>query len=427
MFLQESFSSIKKLTKEDFNNKFDDLRLGQVGKRKNEKGELVYYCKYIGTRDKDFITIEFLSYDKEMNRLYCVTLYSPTSELIYTIYVQDNTSIKDIINQIKDIPLAESNYGMFTGEEKVSWWKALAAIPFTTKILVAYNVINLIVMVIASLFKAQKTAKLAIDQYDADRASEKRLNEFLFKGQKEDDPAFAGFRNITLYIQSLMQGTVNKNGVILYGVPGSSKTYMVRRSLYFSNMSPGSDYVIYKGATANPQKNTNIIYEILYRENGKLIIFDDFDSVLQDENVVNLLKAALDSYPERIISLPDNGSWDKSDFERIPPKFKFTGKILIISNKENIDPAILSRMLSVYINYTEQEWKQYIKDLMDYLSPTVDRKTKEEVYDYVEEIFAKNKNTVIDFRRFTSIVDLRVAYPNDWKKMALVVLQPSKD
>ena len=199
---------------------------------------------------------------------------------------------------------------------------------------------------------------------------------------------------------------------------------MIRRTLFFSGLKPGSDYVFYKGSTANSRNNTDIIYELLYRENGKLIIFDDFDSVIEDENVINILKAALDSYPVRVISLPNKGSWNVSDFERIPPKFRFTGKIVIITNKSNIDPALASRALSLNIQYTEKQWLENINNLLKYLSPEVSMDIKNEVLDFVQKSLVKNSGLIIDFRRFSSIVDLRLAYPNEWKDMAMIVMNP---
>jgi hypothetical protein len=49
---------------------------------------------------------------------------------------------------------------------------------------------------------------------------------------------------------------------------------------------------------------------------------------------------------------------------------------------------------------------------------------KNEVLDFVQKSLVKNSGLIIDFRRFSSIVDLRLAYPNEWEDMAMIVMNP---
>lgn len=412
MFLQESIT----ITKKDLGGKVDDIKLGQKGTKKNDEGKQIYYRNYILKIRNSFFTLEFMSNDSKFEDLYAIGLYSSNRDKIKTIYFDEKVSLNNILKTIREANLMK--YFSINESQNIIL-KEMSPDMFMT----LYSVFIAIIMIVVKVYQIKKQATLAYVGYDADKSAEKELNEFLFKNQKENDPAFDSFKTTSNYLKTIIDEKSDKKGLILYGIPGASKTYMIRRTLHFSNLSPGSDYVIYKGSTANKQNNTDIVYEILFRENGKLIIFDDFDSVIEDENVVNILKAALDSYPVRVISLPNKGSWDTSDVERIPPKFRFTGKIVIITNKTDIEPALKSRALTQKVEYTEKEWLDNINKLLNYLSPEVDRKIKEEVLDFVQYSMSKDNNLTIDFRRFSSIVDLRLAYPNEWKDMGLTVMK----
>ena len=259
------------------------------------------------------------------------------------------------------------------------------------------------------------------DERNARISAERRLNEFLFQGQNGNEAAFESYRTTVSYLQNLINGKTK--GVTLYGMPGTGKSYIVRRTLHFAGLQPDRDYIIVKGSSANPEQNIRIIYSTLYNYNGKVIVFDDFDSAMSDVNAINLLKAALDSYPVRIISLPDLIQYN-SDNTPLPTRFEFTGRIVMITNMEKIDPAILSRTQGVSINFTAKEFQENIRLMLEYVSPEVDMKIKEEVYSFLTDCVAQNPDVTIDFRRFSSMLDLRVAFPENWQALCRDILYP---
>jgi hypothetical protein len=202
-------------------------------------------------------------------------------------------------------------------------------------------------------------------------------------------------------------------------------TYIVRRTLHFNKLVPEVDYAIVKGSTAKVEDNIKIIYSTLYKYNGKIIVFDDFDSALSDINTINLLKAALDSYPVRIISMPDLSTYSASS-QPLPKKFEFSGRIIMITNMSKIDTAILSRTQSVALNFSTHDFKNNIEAMLKFINPEIDMKIKEEVYDYLHTSIIKNPNVTLDMRRFSSMVDIRMAYPHTWKELCKDVLYPRK-
>jgi len=265
--------------------------------------------------------------------------------------------------------------------------------------------------------------KVSAAEHGANKDAENALNDFLFKGQRSNDSAFEMYGSMVTNIQNLDRD--NSRGLILYGMAGTGKSYIVRRTLYFMGKQPDDDYVIIKGSSADPKQNIKIIYSTLFEHNGKIIVFDDFDSVLEDENSINLLKAALDSYPVRVVSLPSMASYSATGAP-LPNKFVFTGKIIMITNKRKIDPALLSITQSTKLDFDQKQFRRAITDTLNTINPEVPLQCKQDVLDFFEENLAKDPNVTIDFRRFAAMVDLRVAHPNDWKPLCRKVLYPDK-
>ena len=91
--------------------------------------------------------------------------------------------------------------------------------------------------------------------------------------------------------------------LILVGEGGLGKTHSVMSFIEDCGLQP-VEYVVFKGySTARG------LYNTLYDNNGKLIIFDDCDSILEDKVALNILKSALDSYSKRTISWMAKMMW----------------------------------------------------------------------------------------------------------------------
>jgi hypothetical protein len=156
--------------------------------------------------------------------------------------------------------------------------------------------------------------------------------------------------------------------LIVTGEGGLGKTHSVSQAIDVTGLQD-NEYVFFKGySTARG------LYNTLYDNNGKLIIFDDCDSVLEDKIAVNILKSALDSYETR------KKSWmakmNKND--EYPQQFDFTGRIIFISNKtkSSIDGAILSRSLTVDLTMTPDEKIERMTTILPNILPQYDNDVK---------------------------------------------------
>jgi hypothetical protein len=195
--------------------------------------------------------------------------------------------------------------------------------------------------------------------------------------------------------------------LIVTGEGGLGKTHSVTESINSTDMT-SSDYVFFKGySTARG------LYNTLFDNNGKLIIFDDCDSVLEDKVALNILKSALDSYEKRTISWM--AKMNKSD--EYPQQFDFTGRIIFISNKskENMNEALLSRSLTVDLTMTPDDKIERMDSILNSILPEYTLDAKKEALDFLKEV----KNEVsLNMRMLIMVTKMRATYPTTWRDMA---------
>jgi hypothetical protein len=264
-----------------------------------------------------------------------------------------------------------------------------------------------------------KTIKYAAEEYLVNSKVENELNKQLFQGQQKNESGFEIFSTLENYIKLVLYGKINS--LILCGPPGMSKTYMVRRTLHFENKLPGKDYVIEKGSSLG----INSVYQLLYENRSKLIVLDDFDTPLQNEDIINIMKAITDSYGKRIVSLSPEKKLSTQGGERFdaPNKFEFTGQVIMITNKakNSLDIALRSRSPVVEVSFNAKEVLAAFDKLLKFIAPQVPYETKLKVFNYIKELYKKDKYIDISFRSIKATIDARVGNPDDWKEMAKLV------
>lgn len=210
---------------------------------------------------------------------------------------------------------------------------------------------------------------------------------------------------------------------IITGEGGLGKSYTIMKTLKANNMVDVSDISKFPAGSVLGS-NTFIrvkgystakgLYRTLYENNGRVIVLDDCDSVLVDKVALNLLKGALDSYDERIISW--NADIKDDD---LPRSFNFTGRVIFISNmaKSQFDQALRTRSMMVDLEMTaaqKVERMEYIITSDDFL-PEVESDVKRMALEFIDE----NKGNIADLslRTLTTVIKLVVAGGN-WEEMA---------
>jgi predicted AAA+ superfamily ATPase len=222
--------------------------------------------------------------------------------------------------------------------------------------------------------------------------------------------------------------------MIVTGPPGVGKSFGVEEVLgkhdvmaNIANNQKLKKYDVVKGAMSALGLYAKL-YE--YKDAKNILVFDDCDSVLQDELSLNILKAALDTSKKRMIHwntdsrlLRDQGA---------PNSFEFKGGAIFITNIkfENVRSKKLRDHLEAlesrchYLDLTidtEREKflriEQIVEDgmLMDY------EFTEAEQTELLGFINDNKKNLrELSLRTVLKIADLRKSFPNKWQSVAEV-------
>jgi hypothetical protein len=215
------------------------------------------------------------------------------------------------------------------------------------------------------------------------------------------------------FLSDLTSMVVNNTtpSLIVTGQGGLGKTHSVQKNIEENDVNP-NDYVFIKGySTARG------LYNTLYDNNGKLIIFDDCDSVLEDRVAINVLKSALDSYATRTISW--NTRMNKNDV--YPQSFNFTGRIIFISNKSksSIDGAILSRSLTVDLSMTPDEKIERMEFILPNILPEYSLAVKQDALNFLS---LNKESDGLNIRTLIMISKIRYSYNNTWENLANYML-----
>ena len=195
--------------------------------------------------------------------------------------------------------------------------------------------------------------------------------------------------------------------LLVTGEGGLGKTHTVNQTIKGLEI-PDTNWITFKGySTARG------LYNTLFDHNGKLIIFDDCDSVLEDKVAQNILKSALDSYETRQISWM--AKMNKSD--EYPNQFNFTGRIIFISNKDKskIDGALLSRSLTVDLSMSPQEKIDRMSFILETILPEFDLEVKSDALSFLD---GNKDKTNLNIRTLIIVSKIRKQFPDTWKNLA---------
>lgn len=204
---------------------------------------------------------------------------------------------------------------------------------------------------------------------------------------------------------------------------GAGTTKVVRAKVNSRN-NLESKYYIASGTCTSAA-----LYELLFIHRHKLLIFDDFDAVFKDDDSINLLKAALDTYPIRELSKMTKGnsfnSLGMSDAQmqdeyeitgKVPNQFKFSGNIIFISNihEDRFDKALISRALHVEVRLSKAQMIERMHKLMLEIRPEVPVEYKLEALHHLE--FLTNNFPCkfdLNLRELIHAIDYKTQYPED--------------
>lgn len=234
--------------------------------------------------------------------------------------------------------------------------------------------------------------------------------------------------------------------LIAYGSGGVGKTYTVTQELQKAGKKiydpelhdPGDDGYDYVKLTG--KMTAAAVYQAMYEHNGKILLFDDCDSVLQDENAINLFKGALDTSGDGSIDWGSAKKLKDSSGQPIPGKFSFNGRAMFISNLdiggkagEDIQP-IISRGYGINLAMDPEQTMKRIKHIAtgkngEYTNlkfpgiPKYSHEDMEAVFDYMDK--HRDKAADLNVRTVATLLAIKLdaeeANEKDWTRDAKYV------
>jgi hypothetical protein len=233
-------------------------------------------------------------------------------------------------------------------------------------------------------------------------------------------------------LDTMVDALINEHarGLIVSGPPGIGKSFGIEQAL--------EEYDV-DAKLSNSREKTEVVkgsmtpiglYQALYERSNKgdIIVFDDCDSILFDEQCLNMLKAVLDSGKKRKVSwrsesraLAQNG---------VPDSFEFKGSVIFITNvqfdnvrskkiRDHLE-ALMSRChyLDMAIGSTEDLFariRQVVEDgmLKDY---NFSDDEVEDLISYMQENSKRMRE--ISLRMVLKVADLKRMAPREWKELA---------
>jgi hypothetical protein len=210
--------------------------------------------------------------------------------------------------------------------------------------------------------------------------------------KKDPEIMFNNLRNLTRMVGKGLQPSL-----VVTGMAGMGKTHIVKETLEQLGLKESNEFVHFKGrATAAG------LYITLYENSDKIIILDDCDSVFKDDDAVNILKGALDSYDTRRISYITSRELKDTYQNPVPRQFDFTGKVIFISNFEQskIDEAIKSRSFVQDISMTTEQVFTRMEQLINKIEPRIKKEDKVLALSIMKELNETYQNVNVNLRSF---------------------------
>lgn len=194
-----------------------------------------------------------------------------------------------------------------------------------------------------------------------------------------------------------MVGRGIQPSLVVTGGAGTGKTHLVKQTLSDMGLEESTDFVHFKGR-ATPAG----LFITLYENSDKIIVLDDCDSVFKDDDAVNILKGALDSYDSRKISYITSKSLKDTYGAEIPRHFEFTGRVIFISNidQSKLDEAIRSRSFVADIDMTQDQMFTRIEQLMPKMESRIPIAAKEQALQLMKELNVEFSGLDINLRSF---------------------------
>jgi hypothetical protein len=203
----------------------------------------------------------------------------------------------------------------------------------------------------------------------------------------------------------------NINGLISIGTGGIGKSYKILKKLTELKVD-----FIYQTAFSTPLE----LYHTLYEHNGKVIVIDDCEGILNNIKCVSILKNALWSVTgTRILNYKST-----SELLKAPKQFEFTGKLIIITNRltnETNLKALVSRVLFCDLKFSYYQILEMMEQITINDYKGLQKEEREKVFNYIKR---HSSPCVLDFNLRILIKAFEIyKIMNNWKDIVKDMLK----
>jgi len=235
------------------------------------------------------------------------------------------------------------------------------------------------------------------------------------------------FAAMSMMVADAIKGDVR--AVVISGPAGVGKSHEVHATL--DKAQPF--HTIIHGFV-RPTGLYKTLYE--YRHPGSVVVFDDADSIFNDDISLNILKTACDTTRKRVISwLAETNMTDTDGASKLPTQFEFEGTVIFITNQDfdylidkgsKLAPhfaALVSR--SMYIDMKMTSKMDYIVRIKQVIEKGMLRNMGLSAQDEAEimEFVIKFQDTIreLSLRMIVKLATLKKSRPTKWQALAKVV------
>jgi hypothetical protein len=277
------------------------------------------------------------------------------------------------------------------------------------------------------VFKGKDACRVKIENQDQVTEVEGSANKKLVETDEQGmDRIKERFEILDEMTNATLDGIVR--GMVVTGPPGVGKTFGVEQvlekdSLFDMMADKPLRHTFVKGAMSAIG-----LYSTLYKysDSKSIVVLDDCDTILFNEDALNILKAALDSGKKRKISWNSDSNFLRR--EGVPGEFEFNGSVIFITNlkfdstrqtkiKDHLE-AILSRChyLDLTLDTTRDKLlriRQIAREGGLFDSKGLTKIQEQEIIEFMYE--KKDRLREISLRMAQKIADLRNMSPTRWQ------------
>ena len=181
-----------------------------------------------------------------------------------------------------------------------------------------------------------------------------------------------------------------------------------------------NSFIVIKGFST-----AKALYRTLWENRYKIVVFDDTD-VTKDPVATDILKAALDSYDERVVSWGAEGFID----DGLPRSFRFEGGVILITNKPmyKIPQPLISRSMPADVSMTRLECVERMRAIVTNVSgddeflPQYGESAKLEALEFIEQYADHPQVKSVNLRTLIGVTKALVSKPAHWQRLALYAM-----